>query len=100
VLEAGFQQALRDKQAVREQQVLRDQKMVHDQSPLLIESTSNQVNQYGGYTGMTPDGFATYVYDLAALYNLSKKQIVLGGNHLGPHVWQDEPAESAMAKAR
>jgi len=82
VLEAGLQQALRDR------------------SPLLIESTSNQVNQYGGYTGMTPDMFATYVHDLAASYKLPEKQIILGGDHLGPHVWQDEPAESAMAKAR
>jgi D-tagatose-1,6-bisphosphate aldolase subunit GatZ/KbaZ len=88
VLEAGFQQALRD------------QKMVLDNSPLLIESTSNQVNQYGGYTGMTPDMFAAYIHDLAALYNLPEKQIILGGDHLGPHVWQDEPAESAMTKAR
>jgi D-tagatose-1,6-bisphosphate aldolase subunit GatZ/KbaZ len=82
VLEAGFQQALRDR------------------SPLLIESTSNQVNQYGGYTGMTPDEFASYVHDLAASYKLPEKQIILGGDHLGPHVWQDEPAESAMTKAR
>src|SRR4030065_347849 len=28
---------------------------------LLIESTCNQVNQFGGYTGMTPDSFVTYV---------------------------------------
>jgi len=82
VLEAGFQQALRDR------------------SPLLIESTSNQVNQYGGYTGMTPERFATYVHDLADLYKLPEKQIILGGDHLGPHVWQDEAAKSAMAKAR
>jgi D-tagatose-1,6-bisphosphate aldolase subunit GatZ/KbaZ len=88
VLEAGFQQALRDKQ------------IVLNNSPLLIESTSNQVNQYGGYTGMTPDEFVTYVHDLAASYKLPEKQIILGGDHLGPHVWQDEPAESAMAKAR
>ena len=88
VLEAGFQQALRDKQ------------IVLNNSLLLIESTSNQVNQYEGYTGMTPDEFATYVYDLADLYKLPKKHIILGGDHLGPHVWQDEPAESAMAKAR
>ncbi|MGL5553559.1 MAG: class II D-tagatose-bisphosphate aldolase non-catalytic subunit, partial [Plesiomonas shigelloides] len=25
-----------------------------DQQPVLIEATSNQVNQFGGYTGMTP----------------------------------------------
>ena len=28
---------------------------------LLIESTSNQVDQFGGYTGMTPKGFIAYV---------------------------------------
>ena len=28
-----------------------------DDSILLIESTSNQVDQYGGYTGMTPADF-------------------------------------------
>ena len=26
-------------------------------SPVLVEATSNQVNQFGGYTGMTPSGF-------------------------------------------
>ncbi|HEV8688844.1 MAG TPA: class II D-tagatose-bisphosphate aldolase, non-catalytic subunit, partial [Ideonella sp.] len=25
--------------------------------PLLVEATSNQVNQFGGYTGMTPRDF-------------------------------------------
>ncbi len=33
--------------------------------PLLIESTCNQVNQFGGYTGMTPQDFAAYVHRLA-----------------------------------
>ena len=28
---------------------------------LLIESTCNQVNQFGGYTGMTPADFAAFV---------------------------------------
>jgi D-tagatose-1,6-bisphosphate aldolase subunit GatZ/KbaZ len=27
--------------------------------PVLIEATCNQVNQYGGYTGMTAAGFPT-----------------------------------------
>ena len=27
------------------------------QTPLLIEATSNQVDQFGGYTGMTPADF-------------------------------------------
>jgi len=37
-----------------------------DQSPLLIEATSNQVNQEGGYTGMTPAQFRDYVSEIAS----------------------------------
>ena len=33
--------------------------------PILIEATCNQVNQYGGYTGMTPAAFYKYVRDIA-----------------------------------
>ena len=32
-----------------------------DGSPLLIEATCNQVNQEGGYTGMTPSGFRAQI---------------------------------------
>ena len=28
-------------------------------TPVLIEATANQVNQYGGYTGMVPKDFYT-----------------------------------------
>jgi D-tagatose-1,6-bisphosphate aldolase subunit GatZ/KbaZ len=66
---------------------------------LLIESTCNQVNQFGGYTGMTPQAFATYVHDLAADNGLPPERLILGGDHLGPHVWQKEPCTSAMNKA-
>ena len=30
-------------------------------TPLLIEATSNQVDQFGGYTGMTPADFHGFV---------------------------------------
>jgi len=66
---------------------------------VLIESTSNQVNQYGGYTGMTPQRFVEYVRDLAGSMNFSYDDIILGGDHLGPNAWQNEPADSAMKKA-
>ncbi len=66
---------------------------------LLIESTCNQVNQYGGYTGMTPHAFVTYVHSLAAENNFPLEQLILGGDHLGPYVWQSEPAVSAMQKS-
>ena len=47
VLEAGMLQAKRDG------------------SLLLIEATSNQVNQFGGYTGQTPQDFVKFVRDIA-----------------------------------
>jgi D-tagatose-1,6-bisphosphate aldolase subunit GatZ/KbaZ len=66
---------------------------------LLIESTCNQVNQYGGYTGMTPAGFSSFLQEIAAREGLEPGQLLVGGDHLGPGPWQDEPAEAAMQKA-
>ena len=66
---------------------------------LLIESTCNQVNQFGGYTGMAPADFVAYVRGLARETGLGEEQILLGGDHLGPNVWQNEPAETAMQKS-
>ena len=67
--------------------------------PLLIESTSNQVNQFGGYTGMTPADFRDFVLGLATQVGLAPERLILGGDHLGPNCWQDEPAEQAMARS-
>jgi D-tagatose-1,6-bisphosphate aldolase subunit GatZ/KbaZ len=67
--------------------------------PLLIEATCNQVNQFGGYTGMKPVDFVGYVRGIAKESNYPFENIILGGDHLGPSVWQNEPAESAMQKA-
>ncbi|MEO7838365.1 MAG: class II D-tagatose-bisphosphate aldolase, non-catalytic subunit, partial [Anaerolineales bacterium] len=69
-------------------------------TPVLIEATCNQVNQLGGYTGMTPADFVTYVRGIAAENNFPFENIILGGDHLGPNVWQNEPAESAMEKSK
>jgi D-tagatose-1,6-bisphosphate aldolase subunit GatZ/KbaZ len=66
---------------------------------LLIESTCNQVNQFGGYTGMTPAAFAAYVHGLAAENGFPAERLILGGDHLGPGPWQKEPADRAMQKA-
>ncbi|HEX9332819.1 MAG TPA: D-tagatose-bisphosphate aldolase, class II, non-catalytic subunit [Anaerolineales bacterium] len=65
----------------------------------LIEATCNQVNQYGGYTGMTPADFVRYVQGIAEENHFPFENIILGGDHLGPNVWQDEPASSAMQKS-
>jgi D-tagatose-1,6-bisphosphate aldolase subunit GatZ/KbaZ len=67
--------------------------------PVLIESTSNQVNQDGGYTGMTPAAFRDFVYGIADRAGLARDRVLLGGDHLGPNAWQDQPAEAAMARA-
>lgn len=67
--------------------------------PVLIEATANQVNQFGGYTGMQPWDFAALLYKMADSIGLPRQQLLLGGDHLGPLVWSNEPASAAMEKA-
>ncbi|KQN76048.1 tagatose-bisphosphate aldolase [Duganella sp. Leaf61] len=67
--------------------------------PVLIESTSNQVNQDGGYTGMTPAAFRDFVHGIADRTGLARQRVLLGGDHLGPNAWQSLSPEAAMAKA-
>jgi len=66
----------------------------------LIESTSNQVNQFGGYTGMTPAVFVDYLRNIAEQIGFPDERLLIGGDHLGPNVWKKESAVSAMKKAR
>jgi D-tagatose-1,6-bisphosphate aldolase subunit GatZ/KbaZ len=68
-------------------------------APLLIEATCNQVNQFGGYTGMRPADFHRFVHDIAARVGFDASTLWLGGDHLGPNPWRTEPADIAMAKA-
>jgi D-tagatose-1,6-bisphosphate aldolase subunit GatZ/KbaZ len=68
-------------------------------SLLLVEATSNQVDQFGGYTGMTPPQFRDYVYDLAQAAGFPRDKLVLGGDHLGPNAWQKLDAATAMEHA-
>jgi len=65
----------------------------------VIESTCNQVNQDGGYTGLTPEMFAEQVRTVAREVGLADDDLVLGGDHLGPQPWRSLPADAAMAKA-
>jgi D-tagatose-1,6-bisphosphate aldolase subunit GatZ/KbaZ len=66
---------------------------------VLIEATSNQVNQDGGYTGMTPAQFHDFVHSIASREGLDAGRLLLGGDHLGPNAWQHLPADQAMAKS-
>ena len=70
-----------------------------DHSYVLIEATANQVNQYGGYTGMTPSDFRDYVYQIAARVGYPQEFIILGGDHLGPLTFSHLPAATAMEEA-
>lgn len=82
VIEATFAHALRN-----------------DASVVLIEATSNQVNQDGGYTGMVPADFRAFVEGIAARTGFPLDRLALGGDHLGPNAWTALPAAEAMAKA-
>jgi D-tagatose-1,6-bisphosphate aldolase subunit GatZ/KbaZ len=69
------------------------------ESVALIEATSNQVNQDGGYTGLRPAAFRERVLALATAVGLPHDRVVLGGDHLGPNCWQRLPAATALEKA-
>ncbi len=66
---------------------------------VLVEATANQVNQFGGYTGMHPADFKSFVYKIAAGMDFPFDKIILGGDHLGPLTWKNEAAEPAMQKS-
>lgn len=68
-------------------------------APLLIEATCNQVNQFGGYTGMRPADFRDMTHEIAAGLGFPTERILLGGDHLGPFPWQYLDAETAMVNA-
>ncbi|MGQ7933458.1 D-tagatose-bisphosphate aldolase, class II, non-catalytic subunit [Paraburkholderia sp. D1E] len=70
-----------------------------DGTPLLIESTSNQVDQFGGYTGMKPADFVRFVHLIADRVGFSRDRLILGGDHLGPNAWRGFSAEEAMQRA-
>ncbi|AOF92792.1 class II D-tagatose-bisphosphate aldolase, non-catalytic subunit [Sinorhizobium sp. RAC02] len=68
--------------------------------PLLIEATSNQVNQFGGYTSMRPTDFIRFVRAICVQVGAPDQPLLFGGDHLGPQVWRSQPAEVAMRHAR
>ena len=65
----------------------------------LIEATCNQVNQDGGYTGMTPADYRDFVRDIAQRVGFPLGRLALGGDHLGPNPWTALSAAEAMDRA-
>jgi D-tagatose-1,6-bisphosphate aldolase subunit GatZ/KbaZ len=70
-----------------------------DGSFVLIEATSNQVDQFGGYTGLRPAEFRDLVLGIADRNGFARGRVILGGDHLGPNRWQRQSASAAMANA-
>ncbi len=68
-------------------------------TPVLIEATANQVNQFGGYTGMQPKDYYELVMNIARRIGVPENQVILGGDHLGPLTWQNDPEDVAMEKS-
>lgn len=68
--------------------------------PVLIEATCNQVNQDGGYTGMTPADFRVFTLKLTDRAGFDPERLILGGDHLGPNPWRYLSATEAMDKAQ
>jgi D-tagatose-1,6-bisphosphate aldolase subunit GatZ/KbaZ len=67
---------------------------------LHVESTSSQVNQFGGYSKLTPSQFAQWIYSAAKNAGLPADRVLLGGDHLGPYPWRGEAASVAVENAR
>ncbi len=57
--------------------------------PILIESTSSQVNQHKGYSGKNPKNFFNSVNNIAKKLKYQKK-LYIGGDHLGPLPWKNK----------
>ena len=70
-----------------------------DGSCVLIESTANQCDQNGGYTGMKPADFKKFVLDIADKVGFEKGKLFLGGDHLGPLTFAGNDEAEAMADA-
>ncbi|MGH8263299.1 MAG: D-tagatose-bisphosphate aldolase, class II, non-catalytic subunit [Steroidobacteraceae bacterium] len=68
-------------------------------APLLVEATCNQVNQFGGYTGLKPGDFRGRVEEIAARAEFPRDRLWLGGDHLGPNPWQKDVAAVALGRA-
>src|SRR5450759_5122189 len=70
-----------------------------EDTSVLVEATSNQVDQFGGYTGMRPADFRDLVHEIADRHGLPRNRMVLGGDHLGPNAWHDLGPDEAMGNA-
>jgi len=76
------------------------ERLLNKEMMLLIEATANQVDQFGGYTGMRPRDYVEYIYKIADEVGFPKERIILGGDHLGPLTWRNIDPKEAMINAK
>ena len=76
------------------------ERLLNKNIPLLVEATANQVDQFGGYTGMKPKDYVNYIYEIADEIGFPKERIILGGDHLGPLTWKNINPDDAMENAK
>ena len=69
-------------------------------TPIVIEATANQVDQYGGYTGMKPVDFKNMVKILCKEVGYDFNRVILGGDHLGPLTFVAYDEAKAMSEAK
>ncbi len=69
-------------------------------SIMIVEATANQVNQFGGYTGMKAKDYREFIFEIANEVGLNHDSIILGGDHLGPLTWTHLNEEEAMENAK
>ncbi|HEY8654859.1 MAG TPA: D-tagatose-bisphosphate aldolase, class II, non-catalytic subunit [Dermatophilaceae bacterium] len=72
---------------------------LYDGTAVLVEATSNQVDQFGGYTGMRPADFRDLVHEIADRHGFPRNRVILGGDHLGPNAWHHLEPKEAMDNA-
>lgn len=66
----------------------------------ICEATVNQVNQFGGYTGMKPKDYANLVRNIAEDIGFPIEKLIISGDHLGPFTWKHLVSETAMAYSK
>ena len=75
-------------------------KLINTDLYLLVEATANQVDQFGGYTGMKPADYRDFIYNICEENNFPKDRVILGGDHLGPLTWRNMDSDKAMENAK
>ncbi len=68
--------------------------------PVLLECTSNQVNQQGGYTKLKPKDFYKKVISFSKKIKLNRNKIIFGADHLGPLPWKNLNNKKALKNSQ